>query len=437
MPMRLDKYNYEDIGKMLEEIHPSVTIADQNGVFVYVGSSCKEYFGIEADQLLGMSADNPEVIHIFCPCVTAMVLEQRKKVVTVQKSSSGRENLVTGIPIFSGDEEIEMVIAISSWEITSYEELKKKYDHLKLENQELITEITRMSKAEYMETNLIANSQKVKDAMRLMEIFSNAGLSAYIFGPPGTGKRYLTRIAYKSRGLLGEYNCDLLDEHSIEGDLFGTKKERGLLYSAAYRTLVIDNIDRLPPILQKKLVSHLKRTSMVVVGISKYSLEELKEENLITDDFYYLFKCSQVQVYPIYQRPEDLSAFIDYYLHRFNTNYNRSVVFTPKAMRALLSYEWPENLSEIRYTIERIVLTSETERVDEYHLPGKISKQSMELFTDHTSLKDMLETYEKGIILQTYEKYKTTVAVAENLGISQASAVRKIQKYVKGGKENT
>lgn len=41
-----------------------------------------------------------------------------------------------------------------------------------------------------------------------------------------------------------------------------------------------------------------------------------------------------------------------------------------------------------------------------------------------------MERIEKAIITQAYEKYHTTVSVAEHLKISQPTAHRKIQKYV-------
>ena len=54
---------------------------------------------------------------------------------------------------------------------------------------------------------------------------------------------------------------------------------------------------------------------------------------------------------------------------------------------------------------------------------------STEVFAQNASLKDMLEFYESGLVMRAYEKYRTSVAVAQKLGISQATAVRKIHKY--------
>ena len=79
--------------------------------------------------------------------------------------------------------------------------------------------------------------------------------------------------------------------------------------------------------------------------------------------------------------------------------------------------------------LERIVLTAENNKIDAFLLPENISEGSMEFFAK-ASLKDALEFYEKGIIERAYDKYKTTVKVSQELGISQATAARKIQKYI-------
>ena len=98
-------------------------------------------------------------------------------------------------------------------------------------------------------------------------------------------------------------------------------------------------------------------------------------------------------------------------------------------MECLLNYAWPENINEIKYMLERIVLTAENESVNMYQLPKQISESSEEYFSK-ASLKDAMEFYEKGIIKRAYDRFKTTVRVAQELGISQATAARKIQKYV-------
>ena len=51
------------------------------------------------------------------------------------------------------------------------------------------------------------------------------------------------------------------------------------------------------------------------------------------------------------------------------------------------------------------------------------------------ALEERMNAYESQIIRDSFRRCRTTVAVAKELGISQATAARKIAKYVKGREE--
>jgi TyrR family helix-turn-helix protein len=359
-----------------------------------------------------------------------MVLEKREKICTTQKSLNDSVNFVSGIPVFDKNGNLKLIICFSSWEVVNYDDLIENYNKLKVDNENLINEINRLVRKDYITDNLIGESKKTKDAARLLQIFSASGVPAYVYGDKGSGKKFITHIAYESLGSVYDYNCYLLGEDTIENELFGNSEKQGVLTSMGYKTVIIHDIDLLTPKLQEKLIDFIKCNKVIVVGISKYSLEDLKNENKITDNFYYLFKTYQVHIYPLNERPEDLKAYIEYYLEFFNKKYSKSVYFSTRALNCLLSYKWQENINEVKYTIERIILTTENERVDVFNLPKEFSDSSTQYFSETDSLKDMLEFYEKNIITRVYEEYKTTVEVAKRLGISQPSAVRKIKKYV-------
>ena len=423
---------YEYIGRILESIHPSVTIADGKGRFVYLGKAFKEFAGKGemAERIKGMYANNPSVLELFKPCVTQLVLESGKKVTTTQKNLQNKEVFVTGIPIFDNNGNLDMILCFSSWEISNSEELELHFEKLKKENSDLINEIKRLTKGENSLATMISNSKNITSALRILKIFSKQNVPAFVHGPTGCGKGYLCRMAYEQDGAVYEYNCKLISEENLEIELFGDSEKGGILDFIGYRAIILGDVEVLSPKLQKKLVAKLKTEDKLCIGLSEYSLEELKDNQKITDEFYYYYKSYQVEVLPINERPEDLQAFIEYYLEHYNKKYGRKIDFSPKALNCLLNYEWKENIIEIRYTIERLVLTAEENIIEVYNLPEKMTEKSAQLFLEDTCLKDMMELYEKGIICRAYEKYHTTVEVAKKLGISQASAVRKIGKYV-------
>jgi transcriptional regulator with PAS, ATPase and Fis domain len=83
--------------------------------------------------------------------------------------------------------------------------------------------------------------------------------------------------------------------------------------------------------------------------------------------------------------------------------------------------------------MERMVLTAENFIIDEDDIPSQIVMQnpSFALYdSENKTLKDILEDVEGRVILGCYDRYRTTVKVAEALGISQPSASIKINKYM-------
>ena len=55
-----------------------------------------------------------------------------------------------------------------------------------------------------------------------------------------------------------------------------------------------------------------------------------------------------------------------------------------------------------------------------------------ELLARQGTLAERMDAYEGQIIRDSYRRCGTTVAVARDLGISQATAARKVAKYVYG-----
>lgn len=386
--------DYEQLGHILESIHPGVTIADSSGVFRFVSNSYLSGRSVKGSDIIGKFAGSEEMMKMFSPCVTQMVFESHKRVTTVQKGVDNEETFVTGIPVFK-DGELEMIISYSSWEITGFDDLRERYNVLQYQNKKLLDEIELMTGRDGGQ-RYIAQSSRSRDARRLAGVFCDAGCPCYIYGPTGSGKSYLASTIYGKKGTLYTYDCAPVGEEVIEKELLG---ERSMIspLSGIY-AVIIKHIDRLSPRLQRAVLEKCAKAGIVPVGLSEHSVEDLK-------------------------------SFIDYYLGSANKKYSRSVEFTPRAMGCLLGYDWKENIDEVHRTIERIVLTTEKKKVDVFDLPDRITGGSSEVFAQNASLKDMLEFYESGLVMRAYEKYRTSVAVAQKLGISQATAVRKIHKY--------
>ena len=100
----------------------------------------------------------------------------------------------------------------------------------------------------------------------------------------------------------------------------------------------------------------------------------------------------------------------------------------------MICHNWSENINELRGVIERLILTAKRDKINVYNLPEGIAGRDAREFREDTSLKHLLEMYEGDIIREAYKENPTSVALAKKLEISQATAVRKIHKYI--GEDN-
>lgn len=415
---------WQRIGEIVSCLHKGVTIADADGRFVYADTSCPEMFGVAPAQIIGRTAYALEEDGTFSPCITALVLRDRQRVTSVQRLRDGRESFVTGIPIYEGDGSISAVICYSSWEIRGYEDLQARYEQLQAENRHLQEQYQELVARNRADAEVILRSKSSRDNLRLLQKFASARTPVLISGPAGSGKRFLALHVYD---VAHEYNCEHMSEEMLLEDLFGDGPES--LSSCSGRLLLL-HIEHLPMAVQNRLVAYVKaHEHPEIIATADATLAQMRRDGTVSDEFYYLFRVCEVTTLPLCERVEDLNGYLEYYLARYNERYDRHVVFTPGAMRCLLNYGWQDNVNEVKYTLERIVLTAEDDRVDAHNLPANIADESAERFRN-ASLHDAMEFYEKGIVVRAYEQYRTTVRVAERLGISQATAVRKLQKYV-------
>lgn len=424
----MDNINYDLIGSILEQIHPGLTIADEHGNFVYAGKEYLALSGLDSAQIIGKNTASIEINRLFSPCVTSMVFEKKERITTVQRDARGVENFVTGIPIFGENGRIKMVVCYSSWDVKSSDDLRQRYETLKSENTRLLGEIDRLVRQESISSSIIRRSKKSAETVSLLRILSEADCPAYIYGPTGSGRSYTARLVYSAKGAVGSCNCHLLDDEALERELFGS---RGIVSSGGYRAVMIKGIDTLSPIMQNTLIKKFAEYNVIPIGIADISLSELKQQRGAASEMCSFFRPYQVEVHSVNSCPEDLKCFVEYFFDEYNKKYSRNVHLLPRAMNCLLGHEWKENIDEIRYTTERLVLTAEKDSIDIFDLPKEFTRQSNELFAQSGSLKDMMEFYEGEIINQQYAQCHTSVELARRLGISQPSAVRKIKKYVK------
>ncbi|HHY91194.1 MAG TPA: hypothetical protein GX503_05970, partial [Clostridiales bacterium] len=145
-------------------------------------------------------------------------------------------------------------------------------------------------------------------------------------------------------------------------------------------------------------------------------------------DLYYRLNVVDIHIPPLRERKEDIIHLSMHFLEQYNKKYNQNKKLSSDIIDYFMEYDWPGNIRELENLIERMVLVSTQDIMDVRLLPNMNQRELNT--TKHKTLQEALEEYERRLVVEAYEKWKTTVGVAKELGISQPTAVRKIKKYI-------
>ena len=164
------------------------------------------------------------------------------------------------------------------------------------------------------------------------------------------------------------------------------------------------------------------------------NLEEEVQRGLFRSDLFYRLNVIRIHIPPLRQRKEDIFPLAHQFLARFSGEYEKHLTFSPRFLTFLEQYEWPGNVRQLENLMERMVITVQGPIIDTAALPVEYTGEAVppaDLLAQKGSLAERMDAYEGQIIRDAYRRCGTTVAVAKELGISQATAARKVAKYVK------
>lgn len=207
--------------------------------------------------------------------------------------------------------------------------------------------------------------------------------------------------------------------------------------------LFLDEVGELPIELQVKLLRAIQEKEIMRVGGTKpkkvdvrliaatnRDLKEMVKNGQFREDLYYRLNVVPISVPPLRERQDDILPLVHYFLESYNKKYHVTKILDSDLQNFLYHYEWPGNVRELSNLIERMILTIPNELIKVSDLPVEYKRvNEFEHLTEELSLKETVEMAEIAVLKRALSKYKTTYEMAEKLKTSQATVVRKLQKY--------
>ena len=454
---QIAKQIYRDVNTIIESVHIDMLITDNKGVILYVSPSFKKNYGLSEQEVVGKTVFKLEQQQIFNPALTPLVLESKKKIAKLQRNKAGRRFMVTAIPLFNDDNEIERVVSYAR-SVEHFLELKNQYKKLEYMLSRYSSEVRQLRDRKMHFPGIVSKSREMKNIVGLADKVATVDANVIITGESGVGKNLVAHMIHKhsarSKGPFIEINCGAIPQSLLESELFGyapgaftgahRKGKIGMIELANEGTLFLDEVGDLPLDMQVKLLKVIQDKSLQKIGgdrkinvdfrlvaATNKDLLSQVEKKRFREDLYYRLHVFPINIPSLRNRTEDILPLVMHFLMQAKKRYNKSVHLTKDSIDILLSYHWPGNVRELENIIERIVITTDKKHIDKADLPRSLKKHLTPAdMGEDLTLKSALELLEKQMIQDAYKKYKTTVGVGKALGISQPSAARKIKKHI-------
>ncbi len=431
---------------IFDNLYNGIYVVDGRGVTIGVNKTFEEMSGFTNAELVGRSLyDLVGKDNYFSGSASLLVLERQCPVTATYSTSTNRKLLVKGRPIFNLAGEIDYVIN-TIWDLTVVQ-----YSHR-------IDSDTARSKL-LSEDDIVTCSDKMMEIIDLALRVAATDSTILLNGESGVGKSLLARTIHRSSERKGkalmQINCAAIPENLIESELFGYeggaftgadhRGKAGLLEMAEGGTVFLDEISELPLHLQSKLLNVIQEKSFLRVGgrvvqhadfrliaATNKDLAELVSHGLFREDLYYRLHVVPITIPPLRERREDIPTLIQHFVEKYNRKYNSYKKFSESLINQFVTMTWKGNIRELENLVERCIVTT----VGDFITPDKVRIPGLQTtITPGVGLKEMLADREREILLQIQEQYGTSRRVAAVLGISQASAARKL-KHIKVSKKN-
>lgn len=329
-----------------------------------------------------------------------------------------------------------------------------EYRDLQLENQNLKRRLLDHKLA----TKLIGQSKAALDIQYNIDVVAKSDATVFLRGESGTGKELIAEAIHdnstRATKPFLKINCAAVPDTLFESTLFGHEKGS---FSGAYRsqkgifeecdggTLMLDEISEMPYNMQAKLLRVLQEMKIIRVGstaeipvdvriiaTSNRDIDELIDKAKFRQDLFFRLNVFPINVPPLRMRKDDIPMLVDHFLKIFQNKYKyeRKRV-SDEIMNKLVQYDWPGNIRQLEYTLERAILYSAKEElIEDRHIHFEL-KTAIQIETnmENDDVLTMAEMEKKLIYAALRKTNNQRAKAADLLGITVRTLRNKLHQF--------
>ncbi|MEK6215282.1 MAG: sigma-54 dependent transcriptional regulator [Vibrio fluvialis] len=241
---------------------------------------------------------------------------------------------------------------------------------------------------------VVADEKSLK-LLALAEKVAKTDANVMVLGPSGSGKevmsRYIHNASPRKDGPFVAINCAAIPDNMLEATLFGYEKGAftgavqacpGKFEQAQGGTILLDEISEMDLNLQAKLLRVLQereverlgsrksiKLDVRVLATSNRDLKSYVQEKKFREDLYYRLNVFPIAWPALCERKGDIEPLANHLVERHCKKLGLAVPkVSSAAIGKLLAYNWPGNVRELDNVIQRALILSEQDNIDQEHI---------------------------------------------------------------------
>lgn len=308
--------------------------------------------------------------------------------------------------------------------------------------------------------NIIGSDPKFREIVKECLKVAKTDIPVLLTGETGTGKEVMAKALHTNSLRCDKpfvsINCAAIPFELLESELFGymdgaftgAKRggKKGKFQLANGGTIFLDEIGDMASSMQAKLLRVLQEKEIEplgseksipldvrVVAATRQDLEAKMKDGSFREDLYYRLSVFNIHIPPLRERSGDSLELAEFFLDELNHKYKTYKTFSKAVKAYFLKYQWPGNVREVNNVVQSAYAISTENIIDINDIPARMLQQekpAINLDKNKKSLGQMVDDYEKEVILELLKKHKgNCLEAAKEAGIHKSNFYRKLQKY--------
>ena len=327
-----------------------------------------------------------------------------------------------------------------------------------IENSAVHRKLEDLKKKSSRQSNapiFVGQAPAMVSIMKSIEMVKDSESSVLIQGETGTGKEVIaSNLHYLSKRFNKPFvaiNCAAIPRELIESELFGYEKgaftgattsRTGKFEEAMGGTLFLDEIGELDIAVQAKLLRVLQEREIVRLGTNNRfkvnfrlvsstnrDLKREVEQGRFREDLFYRLNVIKIELPPLRERRQDIPLFAAEFLNSFSIRENRPYSLSDDVLEALIHYEWPGNVRQLKNVIESAIALAKDNRITASELPEEFRTRILKIKSTDKELVKPLKVLERQAISDALHLNGGNISkAARQLGISRKTFYKRLKE---------